>query len=160
MDLITQIQNYMSSLSLCMAAAIEQANDQAQPVLPSILLDKTDAKIATANAPTDLSQPPAMPVASVSVVTNNYIAANSEFLSQLNDRSAEIFDRFSQVDQLIQCLPDYSKNPNIYSENHQLQQLTALQRENEQLDREIAAENEEAQLWQQRVSFILQNIRK
>ena len=70
------------------------------------------------------------------------------------DRAHQLFKRVLEADALIQALPPLDRPPHDLPS--QLEQVLWLEAQNERVTADLAAAQQEAKLWQQRVSHVLQ----
>jgi hypothetical protein len=182
MDSVTQLQNYLSSITTFMTHSLQHATHGAQTVSVEQLHEALKAEqvayremqaAATAKLTTPNSTTPggsasagdqtaaassAGAVADSSLVIPSldaplYSGLYPNVEHAMADRAHQLFKRVIEADVLLASLPQELGEA---AQRKQLEQLAYLEAYNERAGRELLEAQEEAALWQKRVSHVLQ----
>ena len=172
MDGVTQLQNYLSSITSFMtfslqhawqgagAVSVEQmqqavreehqahANKSATAAAGSAAA--AAAASSTAASSSDATATPVLP----SLDAPQYSGLHPSVEHAMADRAHQLFKRVLEADALMQALPPLHLPP--HDLRSQLEQIQYLEGCNQEAGRELEEAQEEAKLWQQRVRCVLQ----
>lgn len=179
MDSVTQLQNYLSSITTFMSQSLQHATHGAGTVTIEQLTEALKAEhtqhremqaqaqaqslggAGVSSGPSlsslsDLSvdpgvgpSPPSVPDLAAPLFSG--LQPGVEFA--MTDRAHQLFKRIIEADVLLASLPS-ELGPD--AQRKQMEQLAFLELYNQQAGRELEEAQAEAKIWQQRVTFILQ----
>lgn len=171
MDGVTQLQNYLSSITSFMtfslqhawqgagAVSVEQMQQavreehQAHALKSSAegsAAGSTAAAASTAASSADAAASPVLP----SLDAPQYSGLHPSVEHAMADRAHQLFKRVLEADALMQALPPLHLPPHDLTS--QAAQIAFLEECNQQAGKELEAAQAEAALWQKRVRFVLQ----
>jgi len=181
MDSITQLQNYVTTITQLMTRCVTDAHTATEGVseeqVKAVLKEEKRQELARQQQIQQQQQQQqqtadgsgtaasALPSSSSSISADHPPSASSSTLytglslsaeSVLTDRAHLIFRRVLEADALIQSLPR-GMGDSFLEEQRQLSEMAFLQERSEQLGKEIQQAREEAALWQARVRHVLQS---
>lgn len=143
MDSITQMQNYVSYLSIFMTASFQQIIHQSPPVIPSAI-SASPSQSTTSHTGTH--------EANESQSQSNAGTLDPAFIAQMEEKASAIFKRFSELDTLFASLPE-----KVDLEEDQLRDLMELEKLNAEERKRYEEVKQEALRWQAKVSAALQD---
>lgn len=179
MDSVTQLQNYLSSITSFMTHSMQFATYDSQSVTlqhlaESLAAEREEAeknRMALTAAAGGAAQPgmqsikeegspaaasadgaPAIVIPDILAPMHSGLQPSVEVA--MADRANQLFKRVLEADVLLQALPDQLDGEAAH--RRQMEQIAFLEQCNEEAGRELAQAQEEAKLWQKRVSYILQ----